>query len=266
MQTLHGAAGWTVHQGLSQVMSRLKVLYGFHAVTARLRHDASTVEDVYYDPTRRDRRMQDFLHAAKDAGARLIAADETRLWGLAHTERHQGVVARVHDLPLAQNLAELLDGIQGAPLLLVLDGVTDPHNLGACLRVADAAGAHAVIAPRDRAVGLNATAAKVASGAADTVPYITVTNLARALRELKEAGVWVVGTAGEADASLYETKLEGPVALVMGAEGEGMRRLTRETCDEVMQIPMAGTVESLNVSVASGVCLFEAVRQRAAAR
>jgi 23S rRNA (guanosine2251-2'-O)-methyltransferase len=247
-------------------MSRLKVLYGFHAVTARLRHDASTVEDVYYDPTRRDRRMQDFLHAAKEAGARLIAADETRLWGLAHTERHQGVVARVHDMALAQNLAELLDGITGSPLLLVLDGVTDPHNLGACLRVADAAGAHAVIAPRDRAVGLNATAAKVASGAADTVPYITVTNLARALRELKDAGVWVVGTAGDAGASLYQTKLDGPVALVMGAEGEGMRRLTRETCDEVMQIPMAGTVESLNVSVASGVCLFEAVRQRSVAR
>jgi len=245
-------------------MSRLKVLYGFHAVTARLRHDASTIEDVYYDPTRRDRRMQDFLHVAKDAGVRVIAADETRLWGLAHTERHQGVVARVHEMPLAQNLAELLDGIHGAPLLLVLDGVTDPHNLGACLRVADAAGAHAVIAPRDRAVGLNATAAKVASGAADTVPYITVTNLARALRELKEAGVWVVGTAGDASASLYDTKLDGPVALVMGAEGEGMRRLTRETCDEVMQIPMAGTVESLNVSVASGVCLFEAVRQRSA--
>ncbi|WP_233863545.1 23S rRNA (guanosine(2251)-2'-O)-methyltransferase RlmB [Paraburkholderia adhaesiva] len=247
-------------------MSRLKVLYGFHAVTARLRHDASTVEDVYYDPTRRDRRMQDFLQAAKDAGARLIAADETRLWGLAHTERHQGVVARVHDMPLAQNLAELLDGINGSPLLLVLDGVTDPHNLGACLRVADAAGAHAVIAPRDRAVGLNATAAKVASGAADTVPYITVTNLARALRELKEAGVWVVGTSDDASASVYQTKLDGPVAVVMGAEGEGMRRLTRETCDEVMHIPMAGTVESLNVSVASGVCLFEAVRQRTAAK
>jgi 23S rRNA (guanosine2251-2'-O)-methyltransferase len=245
-------------------MSRLKVLYGFHAVTARMRHDASTVEDIYYDPSRRDRRMQEFLHAAKEAGVRAIAADETRLWGLAHTERHQGVVARVHDLALAQNLAELLDGIQGSPLLLVLDGVTDPHNLGACLRVADAAGAHAVIAPRDRAVGLNATAAKVASGAADTVPYITVTNLARALRELKDAGVWVVGTAGDAPTGLYQTKLDGPVALVMGAEGEGMRRLTRETCDEIMQIPMAGTVESLNVSVASGVCLFEAVRQRAA--
>jgi 23S rRNA (guanosine2251-2'-O)-methyltransferase len=166
-------------------------------------------------------------------------------------------------MPLAQNLAELLDGINGSPLILVLDGVTDPHNLGACLRVADAAGAHAVIAPRDRAVGLNATAAKVASGAADTVPYITVTNLARALRELKDAGVWVVGTAGEATKSLYDTELDGPVALVMGAEGEGMRRLTRDTCDVVMQIPMAGTVESLNVSVASGVCLFEAVRQRA---
>jgi 23S rRNA (guanosine2251-2'-O)-methyltransferase len=243
-------------------MSRLKVLYGFHAVTARLRHDAATVEEVYYDATRKDRRMTEFLHAAKDAGVRLIAADETRLWGLAHTERHQGVVARAGDLPLAQNLAELLDGINGPALILVLDGVTDPHNLGACLRVADAAGAHAVIAPRDRAVGLNATAAKVASGAADTVPYITATNLARALRELKDAGVWVVGTADEATASVYETKLDGPVALVMGAEGEGMRRLTRDTCDIVMKIPMAGSVESLNVSVASGVCLYEAVRQR----
>ncbi|GAB2880892.1 23S rRNA (guanosine(2251)-2'-O)-methyltransferase RlmB [Paraburkholderia jirisanensis] len=245
-------------------MSRLKVLYGFHAVTARLRHDASTVEDIYYDQNRRDRRMTEFLHVAKEAGVRVIAADETRLWGLAHTERHQGVVARATDMPLAQNLAELLDALSGPALLLVLDGVTDPHNLGACLRVADAAGAHAVIAPRDRAVGLNATAAKVASGAADTVPYITVTNLARALRELQAAGVWVVGTAGDAPVGLYQAKLDGPVALVMGAEGEGMRRLTRDTCDEVMRIPMAGSVESLNVSVASGVCLFEAVRQRAA--
>ncbi|WP_323118089.1 23S rRNA (guanosine(2251)-2'-O)-methyltransferase RlmB [Burkholderia alba] len=247
-------------------MSRLKVLYGFHAVTARLRHDAATVAEVLYDQTRRDRRMQDFLQTAKEAGVRLIAADETRLWGLAHTERHQGIVARVEDIPLAQNLAELLDGIQGPALLLVLDGVTDPHNLGACLRVADAAGAHAVIAPRDRAVGLNATAAKVASGAADTVPYITVTNLARAMRELKDAGVWVIGTSDDATASLYETQLDGPVALVMGAEGEGMRRLTRDTCDNVMNIPMAGSVESLNVSVASGVCLYEAVRQRSVKR
>ncbi|KND59367.1 23S rRNA (guanosine-2'-O-) -methyltransferase rlmB [Candidatus Burkholderia verschuerenii] len=243
-------------------MSRLKVLYGFHAVTARVRADASSVEEVLYDSSRKDRRMQDFLRSAKEAGVRLIAADEQRLWGLAGNVQHQGVVARAQDLPLAQNLAELLDGISGTPLLLVLDGVTDPHNLGACLRVADAAGAHAVIAPRDRSAGLNATAAEGASGAAGSGPYITVTNLARAMRELKDAGVWVIGTAGEATASLYETKLDGPVAIVVGAEGEGMRRLTRETCDEIMNIPMAGAVESLNVSVASGVCLFEAVRQR----
>lgn len=247
-------------------MSRLKVLYGFHAVTARMRHDASTVAEVLYDQTRRDRRMQEFLHAAKEAGVRLIAADETRLWGLAHTERHQGVVARVEDVPLAQNLSELLDGIQGPALLLVLDGVTDPHNLGACLRVADAAGAHAVIAPRDRAVGLNATAAKVASGAADTVPYITVTNLARALRELKDAGVWITGLAGDTDTSIYGVDFKGPVALVLGSEGEGMRRLTRELCDFVAKIPMPGTMESLNVSVATGVVLFEALRQRSAKR
>jgi len=231
-------------------MSRLKVLYGFHAVTARVRADASTIEEILYDPTRKDRRMTDFLRTAKEAGIRLIAADEARLWGLSGNVGHQGVVARATDMPLAQNLAELLDG------------VTDPHNLGACLRVADAAGAHAVIAPRDRSAGLNATAAKVASGAAETVPYITVTNLARALRELKDAGVWVIGTSGDATASVYETKLDGPVAIVVGAEGEGMRRLTGETCDEIMKIPMAGSVESLNVSVASGICLFEAVRQR----
>ncbi|KAG0194662.1 hypothetical protein DFQ28_007808 [Apophysomyces sp. BC1034] len=239
-----------------------RVLYGFHAVTARLRHDASSIEEILYDPTRRDRRMHDFLQAAQSSGVRLIAAEDARLHGLAGTHRHQGVVARATDLPLAQNLVELLDALPGPALLLVLDGVTDPHNLGACLRVADVAGAHAVIAPRDRAVGLNSTAIKVASGAAETVPYITVTNLARTLRELKDAGVWVIGTAGDAERSLYDTALDGPVALVMGAEGEGMRRLTRETCDDLMRIPMMGSVESLNVSVASGVCLFEAVRQR----
>ncbi|CAH2786465.1 MAG: 23S rRNA (guanosine(2251)-2'-O)-methyltransferase (EC [uncultured Caballeronia sp.] len=243
-------------------MSRLKVLYGFHAVTARVRADASTIEEILYDPTRKDRRMTDFLRTAKEAGICLIAADEARLWGLSGNVGHQGVVARATDMPLAQNLVELLDGVSGTPLLLVLDGVTDPHNLGACLRVADAAGVHAVIAPRDHSAGLNATAAKVASGAVETVPYITVTNLARALRELKDAGVWVIGTAGEATASVYETKLDGPVAIVVGAEGDGMRRLTGETCDEIMKIPMAGSVESLNVSVASGICLFEAVRQR----
>jgi 23S rRNA (guanosine2251-2'-O)-methyltransferase len=178
------------------------------------------------------------------------------------TRRHQGVVAKAAQLSLARNLDELLDAIEGPPLLLILDGVTDPHNLGACLRVADGAGAHAVIAPKDRAVGLNATAAKVASGAAETVPYITVTNLARTMRDLKERDIWLYGTTDDAPKTLYQAELAGPVALVMGSEGEGMRRLTRENCDVLVSIPMFGAVESLNVSVASGVCLYEARRQR----
>jgi 23S rRNA (guanosine2251-2'-O)-methyltransferase len=237
-------------------MSKSKLLIGFHAVTARLRHGAKSIDEIYFEANRRDRRMQDFLKAAEAAGVRL---------SIAGTDRHQGVVAKAESLSLALNLDELLDGIEGTPLLLVLDGVTDPHNLGACLRVADAAGAHAVIAPKDRSVGINTTVAKVASGAAETVPYITVTNLARTLRELQERGVWVIGTADEAEQDLYQADFKGPIAIVMGAEGEGMRRLTRETCDALVSIPMAGSVESLNVSVASGVCLFEAVRQRAAA-
>nr|NDG08970.1 23S rRNA (guanosine(2251)-2'-O)-methyltransferase RlmB [Oxalobacteraceae bacterium] len=171
-------------------------------------------------------------------------------------------VARASELSLARNLAELLDMIQGPPLLLLLDGVTDPHNLGACLRVADGAGAHAVIAPKDRAVGLNATASKVASGAADTVPYITVTNLARTMRDLQERDIWLTGTTDDAEQSLFDLDYTGGTAFVMGSEGEGMRRLTRENCDRLVSLPMMGSVESLNVSVASGVCLYEARRQR----
>ncbi|KKB62648.1 23S rRNA methyltransferase [Robbsia andropogonis] len=243
-------------------MAKSRVLYGFHAVTARLRHDAASVEEIYYESSRRDRRMLDFLKSAKETGVRLIAADGVRLTKMTGGRDHQGVVALAAEAPLAQSLTELLDVVEGPPLLLVLDGVTDPHNLGACLRVANAAGAHAVVAPRDKAVGINATVAKVASGAAETTPYIMVTNLARALRELKDAGVWIIGTSDDAVPSVFQTKLEGPVAIVMGAEGEGMRRLTRETCDELMHIPMRGSVESLNVSVASGICLFESVRQR----
>jgi 23S rRNA (guanosine2251-2'-O)-methyltransferase len=172
------------------------------------------------------------------------------------------VVARAGEISLARNLSELIDSIQGPPLLLLLDGVTDPHNLGACLRVADGAGAHAVIAPKDRAVGLNATAAKVASGAADNVPYITVTNLARAMRELQEHDIWLTGTTDDAESTIYDVDYTGGVAFVMGSEGEGMRRLTRENCDRLVSVPMLGSVESLNVSVASGICLYEARRQR----
>jgi 23S rRNA (guanosine2251-2'-O)-methyltransferase len=242
-----------------------KMIFGFHAVTARLRHEASSVEEIYVDASRHDRRMQELLRAAESAKVRIIQADDQRLNGMVGTRRHQGVVAKAGELSLARNLDELLDAIEGPPLLLVLDGITDPHNLGACLRVADGAGAHAVIAPKDRAVGLNATAAKVASGAADTVPYITVTNLARTLRELKERGIWLIGTTDDAEKSLYQADFSGPAALVMGSEGEGMRRLTRENCDLLVSIPMHGAVESLNVSVASGVCLYEARRQRIAA-
>jgi len=242
-----------------------RMIFGFHAVTARLRHEASSIEEIYIDAERRDPRMKDLIRAAQAAGVRMIQADDARLDAIVGTRRHQGVVAKAGQLSLARNLDELLDAIEGPPLLLVLDGVTDPHNLGACLRVADGAGAHAVIAPKDRAVGLNATAAKVASGAADTVPYLTVTNLARTLRELKERDILLIGTDDTAEKDLYEADFSGPAALVMGSEGEGMRRLTRETCDVLVSIPMAGSVESLNVSVASGVCLYEARRQRLAA-
>jgi len=206
--------------------------------------------------------MGDLLRAAKGANVRIIQADDQRLDAMVVTRRHQGVVARASELSLARNLAELLDMIQGPPLLLLLDGVTDPHNLGACLRVADGAGAHAVIAPKDRAVGLNATASKVASGAADTVPYITVTNLARTMRDLQERDIWLTGTTDDAEQSLFDLDYTGGTAFVMGSEGEGMRRLTRENCDRLVSLPMMGSVESLNVSVASGVCLYEARRQR----
>jgi 23S rRNA (guanosine2251-2'-O)-methyltransferase len=241
-----------------------KTIFGFHAVTARLRHEASSVEEIYIDAGRHDRRMQELIHAAKAANVRIIQADNQRLDSMTGTRRHQGVVAKAGELSLARNLDELLDAIVGPPLLLILDGITDPHNLGACLRVADGAGAHAVIAPKDRAVGLNATAAKVASGAAETVPYITVTNLARTMRDLKERDIWLIGTTEDAGKGLYEADFSGAAALVMGSEGEGMRRLTRETCDVLVSVPMLGSVESLNVSVASGICLYEARRQRMA--
>ncbi|MET3116262.1 23S rRNA (guanosine2251-2'-O)-methyltransferase [Undibacterium sp. GrIS 1.8] len=239
-----------------------KMIFGFHAVTSRIRHEASSVEEIYVDSSRVDGRMKDLLSAAKAAGVRIIPADDQRLSNIVGTRRHQGVVAKAGELSLARNLDELLDAIEGPPLLLILDGITDPHNLGACLRVADGAGAHAVIAPKDRAVGLNATAAKVASGAAETVPYITVTNLARTLRELKERDIMLVGTSDEVDKTIYDVDFKGGIAIVMGSEGEGMRRLTREICDALVSIPMFGSVESLNVSVASGLCLYEARRQR----
>ena len=240
----------------------LRILFGFHAVTVRLKTAPDSVVELHVDATRRDARMKQFVARAEEAGAKRVDSDDARLTALAGTSRHQGVVARVQPVAKSHSLDDLLDGLDGPPLLLVLDGVTDPHNLGACLRVADGAGVHAVIAPKDHAVGLGATVAKVASGAAETVPYFMVTNLARTLGELKERDIRVVGTSDDAPQTLYEATLIGPLALVLGAEGSGMRQLTRRTCDELVRIPMAGAVESLNVSVASGVCLYEAVRQR----
>jgi 23S rRNA (guanosine2251-2'-O)-methyltransferase len=239
-----------------------KILFGFHAVTVRLKTAPQSVLEVHVDGQRHDARMRQFVQRVQDAGARLVDSDAERLAGLAGTPRHQGVVARVEPLPARHSLDEVLDEIAGAPLLLVLDGVTDPHNLGACLRVADGAGAHAVLAPRDHAVGLNATVAKVASGAAETVPYLMVTNLARTLGELKEREIRVVGLSDAAERTLYEVELGGALALVLGAEGTGLRQLTRRHCDELVRIPMQGAVESLNVSVAAGICLYEARRQR----
>jgi 23S rRNA (guanosine2251-2'-O)-methyltransferase len=243
-------------------MSSPKVLFGFHAVGVRLKTAPQSVVEVYYEATRKDARMRQFLDRAREAGVRLIEADTLRIAKLAGSHGHQGVAARVEALPVANSLDDLLDAVEGPPLLLVLDGVTDPHNLGACLRVADGAGAHAVIAPKDHAVGVNATVAKVASGAAETVPYFMVTNLARTLGELKERNIWCIGTAEDGPRTLYQADLKVPVALVLGAEGPGMRQLTRKTCDELVSIPMRGAVESLNVSVASGICLYEALRQR----
>ena len=245
-----------------QAMSSPKVLFGFHAVGVRLKTAPQSIVEIYYETTRRDARMRQFIERATEAGARLIEADGLRLSKLCGSHGHQGVAARVEPVPQIKSLDDLLDSIQGPPLLFVLDGITDPHNLGACLRVADGAGAHAVIAPKDHAAGINATVAKVASGAAETMPYFMVTNLARTLNELKERSIWITGTSGDAPKTLYQVDLKGPTALVLGAEGDGMRQLTRKTCDQLVSIPMHGAVESLNVSVASGVCLYEALRQR----
>jgi 23S rRNA (guanosine2251-2'-O)-methyltransferase len=243
-------------------MKPTRAVFGFHAVLARLRADAQSVVELYLDENRRDARAKDLVLVAEKAGVTLMRVPTKRLDGFYGGGRHQGVVAMVFDKPARESLEDLLDSLKEPPLLLVLDGVTDPHNLGACLRVADAAGAHAVIAPKDRAAGIGATVSKVASGAAESVPYYMVTNLARTLDDLKERSIWVVGADEEAEQTLYQSELPEAIAWVLGAEGEGMRRLTRERCDLLARIPMSGSVASLNVSVASGVCLFESRRRR----
>jgi 23S rRNA (guanosine2251-2'-O)-methyltransferase len=247
-------------------MSDARILFGFHAVLSRMRQHGASIQELLIDKDRIDPRMKDLLKMAESANVRVMQVERSRLDGMAGMNgRHQGVIARVVDTPIPyKDIHDILesDDLNEPPFFLILDGVEDPHNLGACLRVADAMGVHAVIAPKDRAVGLNATVRKVASGAAETVPFLAVTNLSRTIRELKEAGVFVIGTTMDAPASLMTQKLDGPIAIVLGAEGDGIRRLTAENCDMLMTIPMFGSVESMNVSVASGMCLYEVRKQR----
>jgi 23S rRNA (guanosine2251-2'-O)-methyltransferase len=240
----------------------MKTLTGFHAVTSRLRQKPDTIKEIYVDAERKDARAKDLRQLASRLNIRVIAVDMKRLDGMAAGVRHQGVVAQAEELDMPKFIEDVLDGLDEPPLILILDGVQDPHNLGACLRVADGAGAHAVIAPKDRSVGLTTAAIKVASGAAESVPYIVVTNLARTMRDLKDRNIWLVGTDDTAKESIYQARLDGAMAMVMGAEGEGLRRLTRDSCDVLVSSPMLGAVTSLNVSVASGVCLYEARRRR----
>jgi len=237
---------------------------GIHSVRSALKFGTEGVGELWLERSRRDRRLAELAEIARMAGIPVRQMDRAALDQAAQGINHQGALAwvRAPAARPAQDLDSLLDQISGPPLLLLLDEVQDPHNLGACLRTADGAGVHAVIAPKDNAVGLTPVVCKVASGAAETLPYIQVTNLARTMDQIKARGIWLIGTAGEAGADLYDTDLTGPVGLVLGSEGTGLRRLTRERCDLLVRLPMAGTVESLNVSVAAGVCLYEAVRQR----
>ncbi|MBI3370543.1 MAG: 23S rRNA (guanosine(2251)-2'-O)-methyltransferase RlmB [Betaproteobacteria bacterium] len=240
-----------------------RVVLGFHAVLARLRSEPASILEIFVDETRQDARVKDLLAISERAGVRLMRVPAKRLDGFYGGGRHQGVAARIEVRNAGESIDEVLEELSVPALLLVLDGVTDPHNLGACLRVANAAGAHAVVAPKDRAVGVTPVVSKVASGAAEATPYLMVTNLARTLGEIKERNIWVAGADSNAAQDIYSADLPEAIAWVLGAEGAGMRRLTRETCDLLVRIPMGGQVESLNVSVAAGVCLFESVRRRA---
>ncbi len=245
-------------------MADTHLIFGMHAVAAALQHEPDSIKTVWMEHARRDKRAQQISALVKQHAIPLQRVERDELDQMAGGGRHQGIVAEARLQPALDDagLKTLLAGLDVPPFLLILDGVQDPHNLGACLRTADAAGIHAVIAPRDKACGLTSTVRKVASGAAETVPFVQVTNLARTLKSLQQAGIWIIGTDLATSSSLFDTDLTGPLALVLGAEGKGLRRLTREACDALVKLPMLGSVQSLNVSVSAGICLYEAVRQR----
>lgn len=242
-------------------MANVRIV-GFHAVHAKLRNGAEAIEHLYVDMGRRDARMLTLISEAEQAGVRVSAVPSERLHGMCPNGVHQGVIAFVKGRRPSQDIRDLLDEIDGDPLLLVLDGVTDPRNLGACLRIADAVGASAVVAPKDRAAGLSDVACKAACGAAETIPYCTVTNLARTLRDFRQRGIHLIGLSDDAPTTCYQASWPTAVAWVLGAEGEGLRRLTRETCDQLLSIPMYGSVTSLNVATAASVCLYETRRRQ----
>ncbi len=247
------------------MMSSVRFIFGFHAITSRLRQKPESIKEIFIDAIRDDQRARGLINLAESQKVPLIPCDGAKLTSMAGCDRHQGVVANIDLSRNHVDIDDVLDTLAEPARLLVLDGIQDPHNLGACLRVADAFGVHAVIAPKDRAVGLTSTVYKVSSGAADTIPYIAVTNLARTLRQFKERGIWIIGTAENADHDLTGFDINTPVAWVFGSEEKGLRRLTREVCDQLVRIPMLGSVESLNISVSVGICLFETHRQQSAA-
>lgn len=243
-------------------MPSTRFIFGFHAVTSRLRQNPNSIREIFIDATRTDQRAQELIKLAESKKIHVISCTGSKLTSMSGNDRHQGVVANIDSSSNDVGIDDILDGLTEPARLLVLDGIQDPHNLGACLRVADAFGVHAVIAPKDRAVGLTPTVYKVSSGAADTVPYISVTNLARTLKQLKEQGIWIFGTAEDAAHDLTHFPISGSVAWVFGSEEKGLRRLTRENCDQLVRIPMQGDIESLNVAVSAGICLFETHRQQ----
>ncbi len=244
-------------------MTKTSLVYGIHAALHTLKYSPERVLELWVQADHKNTRLDEITTLAESLEIGIQRVPRKSLDKMSHEQRHQGVIIRRQTLPLQDeaDLMELVDKTNNV-LLLILDGVQDPHNLGACLRTADAAGADAVVVPASRGVGMTPTVRKVASGAADSIPLIVTRNLARTLKQLKDSGVWLIGTSDQAQQSIYEMDLTGSSALVMGSEDKGLRRLTRDHCDFLIRIPMAGVVESLNVSVASGICLYEAVRQR----